>query len=155
MEFRKKISILGFLIGSITDIVGTNIWALFMMIYVLMGYHLLQNVGTSSTELTNRLIGIFQTDPIISTLNFVVGALFSIIGGFISAWIAKHDELLNGALSSFLCVLSGLCGLFSASLQISRILLALLGLILSPLLGMFGGYLRLRLKNRKNKIDNA
>jgi hypothetical protein len=34
----------------------------------------------------------------------------------VAAWIAKHDELLNGLLSSFLCTAIELIGLFSALL---------------------------------------
>lgn len=148
MEFRKKVSIVGFMIGSIVDIVGTNIWGIFVTIYVMVSYNLLPIAGSSS-ELTAKVLNIFQTDPLIFSLNFIVGAMFSIFGGYIGALIAKHDELLNGALSSFLCVLSGIYGLFSGSHPINLVLLEILALILSPLLGMLGGYLRLKQKSRK------
>lgn len=149
MEFRKKVSILGFMIGSIADIVGTNIWAVFMMIYVMVSYNLLQTAASSPTELTAKVLNIFQTDPLIFSVNFIVGAMFSVLGGYIGAYIAKHDELLNGALSSFLCVLSGIYGLFTGSYPIYLILLEILALIINPLLGMLGGYLRLEQKSRK------
>ncbi len=75
--------------------------------------------------------------------------MFSVLGGYIGALIAKHDELLNGALSSFLCVLSGVYALFTGSHPVYLILLEILALIISPLLGMLGGYLRFKQKSRK------
>lgn len=149
MEFRKKVSVLGFMIGSIVDIVGTNIWGVFMTVYVMVSYNLIKTAASSPTELTGRVLNIFQTDPIVISVNFIVGALFSILGGYIGAYIAKHDELLNGALSSFLCVLSGIYGLMTGSYPVYLVLLEILALIISPLLAMFGGYLRLKQKSRK------
>ncbi len=149
MEFRKKLSILGFVAGSIVDIVGTNIWGVFLTIYVMMSHNLLQTAASSSTTLTANVLHIIQTDPLIFSVNFIVGAMFSILGGYVGALIAKHDELLNGALSSFLCVLSGIFGLFTGSHPVYLILLEILALIVSPLLTMFGGYLRLKQKSRK------
>ena len=149
MEFRKKVSILGFVIGSVADIVGTNIWGVFMTIYVMVSYNLLQTAASSPADFTSQVLHIFQTDPLIFSVNFIVGAMFSVLGGYIAAYIAKHDELLNGALSSFLCVLSGIYGLFTGSHPLYLILLEILAFIISPLLGMFGGYLRLKQKSRK------
>ena len=34
----------------------------------------------------------------------MLGGFCSILGGYVSARIAKHDEVLNGALSSILCI---------------------------------------------------
>jgi hypothetical protein len=155
MEFRKKVSILGFMIGSIADIVGTNIWAIFMMIYVMVSYNLLPTAGSSPTELTAKVLNIFQTNPLVFSVNFIAGVMFSIFGGYIGALIAKHDELLNGALSSFLCVASGIYGLFSGTHPLYMVLLEILGLIISPLLGMLGGYLRLKQKFRRQKLSPA
>lgn len=155
MEFRKKVSILGFMIGSIADIVGTNIWGVFMTIYVMVSYNLLQIAASSPTELTAKVLNIFQTNPLIFSVNFIVGAMFSILGGYIAALIAKHDELLNGALSSFLCILSGIYGLVTGSYPIYLVLLEILAFIISPLLGMFGGYLRLKQKSRKQTSSPA
>jgi hypothetical protein len=150
MKFRKKVSILGFVIGSVVDIIGTNIWGMFMTIYVLVNYSLLQTATSSSTELTERVLHIFQTNPLIFSANFIVGAMFSILGGYVGAYIAKHDELLNGALSSFLCVLSGLYALlFTGPHPAYLVLLEILALIISPILAMLGGYLRLKQRSRK------
>jgi hypothetical protein len=154
MALRKKVSILGFMIGSIVDIVGTNIWAIFVTIYVLVSYNLLQSAVSSPTAATEKVLTIFQTDPAIFSANFIAGSLFLVIGGYVGAFIAKHDELLNGALSSFFCVLLGVYGIFNSS-NSTPILLQLLLLIVSPLLAMSGGYLRLKQKSRTQIVAPA
>lgn len=148
MAFRKKVSFLGFIVGSLVDIVGTNIWGVFITIYVLISFNLLAMAQSSPGEITGRIYTIFKTDPVVFSANLIVGSLFSILGGYISASIAKHDELLNGALSSFLCVGSGLISFF-INPQSTSILLVIISLVLSPLLAMFGGFLRLKQQIRK------
>ncbi len=156
MEFRKRVSILGFTVGSVVDIIGTNIWGIFMTIYVMVSYDLLHAAASSPTEVTAKVQEIFQTDTLVFLLNFIVGAMFSILSGYIGASIAKHDELLNGALSSFLCVLSGVYALFfTGSHPVHLVLLEIFALIISPLLAMFGGYLRLKQKSRKQTLSPA
>jgi len=76
-----------------------------------------------------------------------LGSLCSVFGGYVAAWIAKHDEVLNGALSSILCVGSGVYALLGARAAGDAALhLALLPL--SPALGALGGYLSLWRKAR-------
>jgi hypothetical protein len=64
-----------------------------------------------------------------------------VLGGYVSARIAKHDELLNGALSSILCVGSGMYAVVSGSAA-DDLLMHLFFLPLSPALGALGGFLR-------------
>ncbi|UGY17847.1 hypothetical protein HAP48_0010650 [Bradyrhizobium septentrionale] len=71
----------------------------------------------------------------------ILGGLCSILGGYVSAHIAKHDETLNGALSSILCVGFGIYALVNGT---GHLWLHLLYLPLSPALGALGGYLRSR-----------
>jgi hypothetical protein len=148
MAFRKKVSFLGFIVGSLVDVVGTNIWGVFITIYVLISFNLLGMAQSAPTEISGRIYSIFKTDPFVFSANLIVGSLFSILGGYIGATIAKHDELLNGALSSFLCVGSGLISFFVHP-QSTSILLVIISLVLSPLLAMFGGFLRLKQRIRK------
>jgi hypothetical protein len=148
MAFRKKVSFLGFIVGSVVDIVGTNIWGFVITIYVIISYKLLQS---PPAEMTSSIMHIFRTDPIILVANMVVGGLFSILGGYIGALIAKHDELLNGALSSILCVLSGVYSIATGSYS-GLLGLAILSLFIDPLLCTFGGYLRLLQRSRKSQV---
>jgi hypothetical protein len=147
MAFRKKVSFLGFIVGSIADIVGSNVWGIIITLYVISSYHLLH---TPPAQMTSSIMHIFKTDPFVFSANMIVGGFFSIFGGYIGALIAKHDELLNGALSSILCVCSGIYAIVTGSYS-TTLVLALLSLLIDPLLCMFGGYLRLLQISRKRQ----
>jgi len=79
--------------------------------------------------------------PLICSFQLLIGFLCSVFGGYVAAWIAKHDELLNGALSSFLCVLLGIATVTLAK-DFSPIATKTLLIVASPVCGLFGGYLR-------------
>ena len=49
-----------------------------------------------------------RTDYTYFSIAMLLGSLCSVLGGYISAKIAKRSELLNGGLASFLCVGSGI-----------------------------------------------
>ena len=148
MAFIKRISFLGFIVGSVVDIVATNIWGIFATIYVIASHHLLQ---LSPTQMSSQVVQLFKTDPVVFSANLIVGSLCSILGGYIGALIAKHDELLNGALSSFLCVSTGIYSIATGSYS-GPFILALLLLLVDPALCMFGGYLRLLQRSRKKQV---
>ena len=73
----------------------------------------------------------------------ILGGVCSVLGGYVSARIAKHDELLNGANSSILCVGGGTYAVISGSAA-DDLWMHLVCLPLSPALGALGGYLRSR-----------
>jgi hypothetical protein len=82
-----------------------------------------------------------------------LGCLCSVLGGYVAARIAKHDLLLNGALSSFLCLASGLYAIFFARHEDIQVWKIILGEILSPSLGLAGGYLCLLQKRRVRTVS--
>jgi len=150
MEFRKNVSILGIMTGSVVAVVGSIIVGLVIGIF----YGILLAVsGTQSSAMVDEIV---YTNPYIVSITFLVMALFSILGGYITAYIAKHDELLNGALSgSFLLMLSAIFSMYSDDSMSAYsysgffALISILSLIATPLLSMFGGYLRLKQTSRK------
>jgi hypothetical protein len=75
----------------------------------------------------------------------LAGLACSALAGYVAAWLAKHDELLNGGLSSFLCVLFALFQLRNGNNYYPLSVRVLL-LIAAPAFAVFGGYLRLRQK---------
>jgi hypothetical protein len=133
----KRISLKGVTIGSIVDIVSTEVILLPVMIYFVV----------SSGLPPDRLAGSASEIPRASTpflvCSTILGSLCSVLGGYIAARIAKHDEVLNGALSSILCVGSGVYALLSGGAS-GHIWLHLVYLPLSPALGALGGFLRAR-----------
>ena len=69
----------------------------------------------------------------------------------VSARIANHDELLNGALSSILCVGSGMYAVISGSAA-DDLWMHLVFLPLSPALGALGGFLRAQQHPRHGEL---
>ena len=141
----KRISLKGVIIGSITDIVATNILALPLIIYIAATSHL---SALPKEQISNELVQTLHNDPILFSTQLLIGSSCSILGGYVAALIAKHDEVLNGALAAFLCVGSGLYALLfgASSVPVWQILA---GLIASPALAAFGGYLRLKTMRAK------
>jgi hypothetical protein len=83
---------------------------------------------------------------------FSVGALFSIIGGFVAARMAKEKELIYGGLSTILCLILGLYSIIKSN----EIGIKSLGLMaLTVLLGLLGGYFQANMKNRRGADNDA
>ena len=129
----KRISLKGVAIGNITDIVATNVVLLPVMIYILIAAGLPTDAG-SVAEL-------FKGSTVFLVSGSILGGICSVLGGYVSARIAKHDEVLNGALSSILCVGSGAYSVISGA---DPLWLHLAYLPLSPALAALGGVLRSR-----------
>jgi hypothetical protein len=136
----RSVSLKGVLIGGITDVVTSVILGIPFAIYAMSRLDLAQipkeKVGSAVTAAMSGNIPLYLGQ-------LIVGMGCSVLGGYVSAWLAKHDELLNGALSAFLCVS---IGLYSIALgkDSHSLLVQILLLIASPALGLLGGYLRLK-----------
>jgi Kef-type K+ transport system membrane component KefB len=131
----NRISIKGVAIGNLIDIASTYLAGVPIGVFILMrGYPI-----DRSTLLENGTFILAAS---------ILGGLCSILGGYVAARIAKHDEVLNGVLSSILCVGIGLYAIISGSAagHMGRHL-ALLPV--SPLLAALGGYLNLRRRIRQ------
>lgn len=127
----KTRSIVGVLVGGVVDIVATNIFAIPVVMYVVMRDHPVGADGLTRT---------LAADPALVATLMVLGALASVLGGYTAAWIAGRNHLLIGALSAYLCVASGIVSLAHGIPGVS-LLQHLGGLVLSPALGLLGGYL--------------
>jgi hypothetical protein len=129
----ERISLKGVAIGSIADIVSSNLIGL-----LLAAYFLISSVpsGLADGSAVQSLLanGSYRASAII------LGALCSVFGGYVSARIAGHDDVLNGALSSVLCVGFGVYALLSGSAA-GHLGQHLALLPMSVALGALGGYL--------------
>ena len=130
----KTISVKGVIAGSVVDIVGTNIWLLVVSIYLAVERQL---YALPPAERLNVLHGLHD-EPIVQAFDVVVGAVFSIAGGYLAARIAAHHERLNGTLTSFFGVSFSLLSVGSVSIGWS-----IYGILGTPMLGLLGGYLYL------------
>ena len=141
----RRISIEGVLVGGIVDLVLS-----FFLRFAISTYEF----AKISHMAKDRVGSVLPGSQSLHIGQLAIGLCCSILGGYVAARIAGHDELLNGAASSFLRVLFSLpplvFGLFARgfgmdlNLQWTHLLL----LVAAPLLGLLGGYLRLRQTRR-------
>jgi hypothetical protein len=128
----NRISLKGVVIGNIVDIVSTNIAVLPIMTYILIS-------SGRSGDTAESITRVLMASTVFGVSSIVLGALCSVLAGYVSARIAKHDEVLNGSLSSILCVAGGVYSAVSGSAALHLALLPL-----GPVLGALGGYLSSR-----------
>ncbi|MGP8269014.1 MAG: hypothetical protein ACLQLH_03015 [Terracidiphilus sp.] len=140
----RKVSIKGVIIGGIVDMVSSMVLGIPFAFYAYSTLdlaHMPQDAGSAvrAAMEANIPLYIFQ---------LFVGMCCSALGGFVAAWLAKHDELLNGALSAFLSMISGIYAM-SAGKDTHSIYIQILLIISCPVFGLLGGYLRLMQKRAR------
>ncbi|HEX9460512.1 MAG TPA: hypothetical protein VGA84_15275 [Thermoanaerobaculia bacterium] len=135
-----KVSIKGVLLGGILDIVSSMILGIPLVVYAIASANL---VNVPKDQLGAAITASIHARPPLYALQLLIGAACTTFGAYMSARIAKHDELLNGFLSSFVCVLTGIYAVASGKDTSSTLtLIGLFALTLAS--GLFGGYLRAR-----------
>jgi hypothetical protein len=143
----KKVSIVGVLVGGITDIVSTFVLAIPLMVYVGLN---VASVHTPKNQIHSATMAAMHgIVPMI--MSFLAGTLGSVIGGYVAARIAKHDELLNGALSSYLCMAEGVYAVLAGTTSQIPLYQQIIGFLGSPALGLLGGWLRVVQQRSKIK----
>jgi putative membrane protein (TIGR04086 family) len=134
----RRISIKGVLLGGVVDITSSVVlgipFAIYASFHAVLAHTPKDQVGPAISALVNS--------PPIYLGELVTGLACSVLGGYIAGRIAKHDELLNGALSSILCLALGAFTLLSGKDSHSLAVQILLFLA-SPTFGLLGGYLSL------------
>jgi drug/metabolite transporter (DMT)-like permease len=116
--------------------VSSSILAMPAVIYVMVKYDLLHSPNGPATIASS-----IHSSAWLYGLQLTIGLACSMLGGYVAAWIAKHDEPLNGLLSSFLCTAIGLYSLFSGK-DSQPVLVQILLLVAAPAFAFLGGYLR-------------
>jgi hypothetical protein len=138
-----KISIKGVLVGGITDVGVTLILGLPISVYVglrVIAAHIPKDqIQTSVQAIMHR--------PEVFFPQLLIGCACSVLGGYVAAHIAKHDELLNGCLASVLCVALGIWSLATHGAS-EPLWEEILMFVESPVLSLLGGYLCLRQRRR-------
>jgi hypothetical protein len=140
----SKISLKGVLVGGIVDIVTTSILAIPLV--VVLAAH--TNISAlPKAQQTQVLTAAMHDSPMFFFTGLIAGSLASILGGYVAARIARSEALLNGALSSWLCVASGIYSMLGNSDSMTPTQHALY-LLASPVLGALGGALWQRMAMR-------
>ena len=135
-----KVSVKGVLVGGTVDVVTSMLLGIPFALYARTTLNL--------SHIPRGQVGIAVAAVIRGSAPLYIGELLtgltcSALGGYVAAWLAGHDELLNGALSAFLCVSQGIYSLASGK-DSHPLLLQVLMFVSSPALGLLGGYLRLK-----------
>lgn len=142
----NRISIKGVALGGLVDVLASMILLIPLAIYAISNLDLAHiptdHVGVTVAAAMNKNAPIY-------VLQLAIGSGCSLLGGYLAGRLAKHDELLNGALSSFLCVTLGLWTVIFGK-EVHSLAEEILLLVASPTLGLVGGYISL--VRRKNSI---
>lgn len=133
----KKLSISGILLGGIVDVLSTSILAAPLFLYVIFRYGAVHGPK------------VLHESILLTMAQWLIGILGSVLGGYVAAWMAGHDEILNAALSAYLCVGLGILSWFAGATA-TPTPERLLELLLAPLFAAAGGYLKLNLKRPKH-----
>jgi len=131
-----RVSILGVVIGGITDVVSSSVLALPVVIYVMVKYDLF-HAPNGAAAISSTI----HSSAWLYGLQLTIGLGCSVLGGYVAAWIAKHDEPLNGLLSSFLCTAIGIYSLSSGK-DSQSVFVQILLVVAAPAFAFLGGYLR-------------
>lgn len=144
----KRIAWLGVVVGGITDIVLTNILTLPVAVYAMVSGGILSlpkaQQQTAMITLLHASVGLYAATA-------VIGCACSVLAGYVAAWLAKPDEVINGALSAFLCVAFDLYAM-TKGVAGSALWFVILLLPASPLLGALGGYLRVTQRRQQLRL---
>lgn len=137
----SRVSLKGVIIGGITDLVFTMLLGVFLVFYIAA-----QLDVADPTE--DQIMAAIRANALFYTLQVAIGAAGSIFGGYVAAWLAKRNELLNGALSAILCIAMGVYSI-SAGHASGALAETAVSFVMSPLLGLLGGYIRFIQRNRR------
>lgn len=139
----SRISVKGILIGGVTDVVSSIVFGSIAAVTLIVLFSLLR---LPQTQIQWEIAEASHQRGLLWNVQLAVGLGCSVLGGFVAAWLARHDELLNGILLSFLCVSLGLIEMAIGKgwhpVYVQSLLLAA-----SPLLSLLGGFLRRSLKS--------
>ena len=134
-----RISIKGVLVGGVTDVGLSTLLGIPFAVWAVLE----TGIARTPKDQIHSAVSAFMHRPMIFASEMLIGFGCSILGGYVAARLAKHDELLNGCLSAILCIAGGIW-LLATHQNSDPIWQQILELIASPLLGLLGGYLRLK-----------
>jgi hypothetical protein len=147
----KRVSTKAILIGGIVDIGSSSVLGILLGVLIAARLDL---THMPKDQLANALKAAINGSIPLRAAEIALGLLCSALGGYAAARIAKHDELLNGALSACLCVALGIWSIASGTAYFS-LLMELLMLVSAPVFAFLGGYIRLRQRARTGEFATS
>jgi hypothetical protein len=139
-----RVSAKGVLVGGVLDIGATYALSIPLMAIAIVQLKLTE---LPEPKFYDALTKALAPGSPYYLVGLVLGSACNILGGYVAARIAKHDERLNGALSAWLCMLLGIYNWATGGSAATA--LAHIGyLVLSPAMGALGGYLSERTRSK-------
>lgn len=135
----RKLSILGVLVGGVVDVASSMLLGIPFGIYAVWKANL---AHVPKEQLQSAIAATMHQYPIFFE-EMLVGFACSVLGGYVAARLAGHDDLLNGCMASFLCVSLGIWEVTTGKSP-DPIWQQILFLVASPVLSLLGGYLCFR-----------
>lgn len=132
----SKVSIKGVVVGGIVDIFTSFVLGIPLVIYAVSRVDLSH---TPKDQIKSVVAASLHGNVSLYTIQLIVGLACSALGGYVAAWLAKHHEVLNGGLSSFLCVAIGIYSI-SAGKDSHSLFVQVLLIVASPMFASIGGY---------------
>jgi hypothetical protein len=135
----RKVSVKAVLIGGVADIVLSAVLGIPLVIYVIA------STGISrlpKEQMQAAAVSAIHGNAGLYAIQLIIGLGCSVLGGYIAARLAQHDELLNGIVASWLCVAIGIYTL-AAGRSSEPVVLILLLIAVTPACYLLGSYLRL------------
>jgi len=129
----------GITIGGIVDVLGSA--AMSIPVAIVAAWRIALPSLPAGEQA--RALGDALESPPYYFATLLLGSLFSVIGGYVCARIARRGEVLNGALSALPCIFLGVWGSISGMIRLP-LWQHLLFILLTLALGALGGYLQLR-----------
>ncbi|MGC9991379.1 MAG: hypothetical protein ABSD52_03130 [Candidatus Cybelea sp.] len=141
----SKRSLVGVLVGGVTNIVTANV------LNLPIGIHVILTTGDLEMPPSVRkadYLDWLHAHPAVFAISLAIWAFSSVLGGFVAARIAKENEIAAGALSSWACIALAVNALVHgiSGQPIWQFLLWVPG---SPLLSALGGYVAQRTIRRR------
>jgi hypothetical protein len=87
----NKISVKGVLVGGVTDIVATVILTIPLIVYMIAT----ELTGSPKDQPQAAVMAAIRANTLLYGLQSLVGLACSVLGGYVAARVAKHDELHN------------------------------------------------------------
>jgi hypothetical protein len=140
----RKVSVKGVLVGGVVDVVTSVVLSLPFALYTVLKLDL---SNTPKDRVESTVSAAIHGNVSLYVAQLLVGLACSMLGGYVAAWLAKHDELLNGGLSSFLCVALSIYTMASGK-DSNALWVQILMLLASPVLAVIGGDLMRRQRQR-------
>ncbi len=136
----SKVSVKAVLIGGIVDVASSGVLGIPLGVYVIASKGISR---LPKEQMQAAVISTIHGSATLFAVQLLIGLGCSVLGGYIAARIAKHDELLNGIVASWLCVAIGVYSL-AAGKSSEPVVIGLLLIAITPACYLLGSYLRLR-----------